>query len=231
MTTTPVFAKALADAKAEIASVEGRRSRVTVTVTGADAPHVIVDEAPLKQEALGIERFIDPGRHTVDVTADGYKPVTTSFDVAEGKAGTVTIALEKAAAVAAAPVAPTQEAAAPASSSGSSLQRTLGITALAVGGAGLILGSVTGALAVGKHSELSGPCGSGTCPASSDATLDSYHTMGTLSTAGFIIGGLGVAGGAILLLTAPKRPSASASAAMGITPYVGYRSLGAVGRF
>src|SRR5580692_4816192 len=63
VTSPPVFAKALADAQAEIASVEGRRARVTITVAGAEGSKVTIDDVPVRAEALGIERFVDPGAH------------------------------------------------------------------------------------------------------------------------------------------------------------------------
>jgi hypothetical protein len=233
VTTTPVFKRALADAKAEIGTVEGRRARVTLAITGgSDAPHVLVDGVALKQEALGIERFIDAGHHTVDVTADGFKPATASFDVAEGKAASLTVALEKAPIVIAPPPTAAAGVGSPSTApSGSSLNKTLGISALTVGGAGLVLGAITGVVALGDHSSLSGPCGSGTCPVTQQSALSGYHTMGTLSTVGFIVAGVGIAGGVVLLLTSPKAHGAGSAGGTVVTPYVGYGTVGAVGRF
>ncbi len=237
VTSSPGFVKALADAQSEIGAIEGRRSRVTVTVTGADAPKVTIDEAPIRVEALGIERFIDPGSHVFKAAADGYLPATQALTIGEGSTQKVVLELQKdpaALVVAPAPVgtaAPYSPVGAePASSSGgSSPARTVGLVALGVGGVGLIEGVVTGVLALGKHSDLSKACTNGTCPPSENSDLSTYHTMGTLSTVGFIVGGVGVAGGLVLVLTAPKsRPAATG---LSVTPYLGFGTAGATGTF
>ena len=53
--------------------------------------------------------------------------------------------------------------------------------------------------------------------------------MGMLSTVGFIVGGVGVAAGAVLWFVVPSA-SVQASAAF-VSPYVGPTTLGVVGRF
>ena len=100
--------------------------------------------------------------------------------------------------------------------------------AFGVGGAGLVLGAVTGFLAMSKHSDLSNSCTNGNCPATSQSDVDSYHTMALLSTVGFVVAGVGAAAGVVLLVTQPK--SAPAQSAW-VSPYVGVGTVGAVGRF
>jgi hypothetical protein len=250
VTSPPIFAKALDDAKKEIQTVENRRSRVTINVTGADAPKVTLDEAPVKAEALGIERFVDPGQHSVKVTADGYKLQTRPFKVDEGKAEIVSIAMEKDTGGAAvvpptgptppgtttAPdnqgAPPTQPTTADVSTSGGSMNKTVGFVALGVGAAGLIVGGITGLLALGKHGDLSNACQNGNCTADKQSDVDSYHTMGTISTVGFIVGGVGIAGGIVLLLTAPKAQAAPTPLGRPrVSPYIGLGSIGAQGTF
>jgi hypothetical protein len=241
VTTSPVFVKALADAKSEIGTVEKRRSRVTLTVTGPAVPRVLVDDVPVKAEALGIERFIDPGHHTVTSAADGWKRATKTFDIVEGASQTVVLVLDRdvSAVAIVEPVPVGTQPPSPASGqvltptqsgSGASVQRTLGIVAVAVGGAGVILGAVTGIVALGKHSDLSKECPMGTCSVANQSSVDSYHTMGTLSTVGFIVGGVGLAGGAALYFTAPKAHAVTSGGAT-FTPYLGFGTLGAVGTF
>ena len=84
------------------------------------------------------------------------------------------------------------------------------------------------------------PIGSGaaqrSCDPSKDGDVSSYHTKGLVSTIGFIVGGVGLAGGAVLILTAPK---SHASATIGqttgpgtfISPYIGPGSAGITGKF
>jgi hypothetical protein len=238
VTSPPAFASALADAQTEIATVESRRAKVTIVVNGADSPIVTIDGAPLKVEALGVSRFIDPGSHVFKASAPGRKPATSSLTMAEGTSQNVSLLLEvDPDAVAAGPVVPgvaPGAAARPtdaASTSSGSWNRTAGFVAGGVGVAALIEGVITGIIAVGKHSDLAKACTNG-CPASEDSALSSYHTVGALSTVGFIVGGVGIAGGAILIFTAPKSSQSSTSAAgLRVTPFIGPGSAGATGTF
>jgi hypothetical protein len=236
VTSTPAFAKALEDAKKEIGTIDARRSQVVITVSGPDAPHVTLDEAPIKSEALGVALFLNPGTHVVKVTADGFNPGLRSFTVGEGKTENVALTLEHGSGPATGPATAgpssgtaTGQTSGTADMSSGSPNHVPAFIGFGVGGAGLILGAVTGGLAIGKHSTLKGECPGGVCTTpTSQSDLSSYHTMGTLSTVGFIVGGVGVATGVMLWVFAPK----SAAPATGwITPYVGPGNVGAVGRF
>ena len=55
------------------------------------------------------------------------------------------------------------------------------------------------------------------------ANIDSYQRLGTIADVGFIVGGVGVAAGVILLVTQPKDTSTTAAK---WTPYVGLGSAG-----
>lgn len=240
VTSTPVFAKTVDDAKREISSVEGRRSRVTVMVSGSSSPRVTVDEAPLKSAALGVPIFINPGTHTVQVSADGFNPATRTFAVAEGRSETVSVTLEPAApgaqpAVVAAPTASMGPAPALSTSSAAAdtgvthPSRAPAIAAFAVGGAGLVAGIVTGVLALGDHSHLQGECPSNSCPPGKpQSDLNSYHAVGLVSTIGFVVAGVGTAAGVTLWVLEGK---SSSSTAASVSPYIGVGSVGAVGRF
>jgi hypothetical protein len=244
VTSPPVFATALADAQKEIAGVEGRRAKVTISVTGGDAPRVTIDDVPLKVEALGVPRFVDPGAHVFKaVSGDGHKTAAQSLTIAEGSTQNVSLALvNDPNAVAGGVLAPTLPGVTPPDSSqpatdssggsGGSWNKTVGFVALGVGGAFLIEGVITGVLAISKHSDLAKVCTNG-CPPADSSELSSYQTMGTLSTVGFIVGAIGVAGGTVLLLTAPSSASASppAPSALRVTPFIGFGSAGAVGTF
>jgi hypothetical protein len=239
VTSSAGFARALSDAQAEIGAIEGRRSRVTVTVTGADAPKVTIDDVPVRVEALGIERFVDPGPHVVKAAADGCAPAMQSLTIAEGATQTVALVLQKdvGALVAPAPTPGAIEASYPTSveptksSGGPSTGRVLGFVAFGIGGAGLAEGIITGIVAIGKHSDLAKVCPNGTCPPGEDSDLNTYHTMGTLSTVGFIVGGVGVAAGTVLVLTSPKSKAAAPATGFSVTPYLGFGMAGATGTF
>ena len=79
----------------------------------------------------------------------------------------------------------------------------MGYVALAVGGAGLIVGGVTGGLALSKRSDLDDnpACNDGKCSSSIQPDIDSFRTMRTVSTVGFVAGGVCAGLGVVLLLT------------------------------
>jgi hypothetical protein len=138
-----------------------------------------------------------------------------------------------------APVAGPGEPAPVVAKSGGS-NKTLAIVALGVGGVGIVVGAVTGFLAIGKHSDLADACPGGKCTSDKQSDIDSYKTMGTISTVGFIVGVVGLGAGAVLWFTAPKE-SASAGAPkwatikpakdVTMTPFVGPTSAGVTGSF
>lgn len=239
----PAFVKAVEDARQEVDAVAAKVSQAVINVTGVtgpDAPAVTLDDAPFPNAALGIKRAVDPGDHVVKATAKGYKPGETHFTVAPAAEATASITLEvdPNAAVVAPPPPPgggtTEPPPVAPSENKSSINKTIGYAALGVGAAGVVVGSIFGILAISSHSSIAGNCTNGACPASESDDISSYHTKGTFSTIGFIVGGVGLAAGAVLILTAPK---AHADAQIGkstpafISPYIGPASAGVVGQF
>jgi hypothetical protein len=225
--------------------VSTKVASVTLTVEGPTNPVVTIDGATVPAAALGLKRPVDPGAHKVSATADGYNPASTDFTVAEGGSTTATLKMEK--------LPPGAEGAGGAAGGGSTdpgadkkSNTTLALVAFGVGGAGLVVGSITGLIALGKSGDLKDACGptKDACPASSQSDIDSYKTMGTISTVGFIVAGVGGAAGLILLLTSPKTSTGSAGGsryatvpvkappkALSMTPYFGGTSAGVAGQF
>lgn len=85
-------------------------------------------------------------------------------------------------------------------------QRTWGWVVLGVGAAGLVTGAATG-IAVMANTSLRNDCPNGGCPSSKSASVDTYNSLRVISTVGFIVGGVGAAVGATLLLWTPTRES------------------------
>jgi hypothetical protein len=102
---------------------------------------------------------------------------------------------------------------------------------LGVGAAGLVVGGMTGGLALGKHSDISKQCPGGSCPSNAGSALrgnvDALHTLATASDAAFGVGGVLAAAGLVLVLTAPKANRTSGA----IRPVVGLGFVGAEGTF
>jgi hypothetical protein len=80
-------------------------------------------------------------------------------------------------------------------------QRWLGWSAVGVGAAGLVVGSVLGIMAIQKKSDFD--CTGSVCREST-ATLQSYNELRVPSTVALIAGGVLSATGVVLLVTAPK---------------------------
>ncbi len=254
----PAFTRAIADARKDLAALEPRVPSVTIVVKGAPAATVTLDGAALPSAVLGVPRPVDPGKHVVRAEADGFAPGQSTFTVAERKNEAVTLTLEHGRAapptptptptppvvatrppegtppvVGATPPAgptapPTPPETPPPAASGGSLRRTLGFVGLGVGGAGLILGGVTGGLAIPKHNALDKACPDGLCTRAQADAVGNYHLFTTLSTAGFIAGGVLAASGLVLVLTAPRR---AAPASVGVAPVIGAGFAGAKGWF
>lgn len=238
----PTWAVAVETARKEVESLAPRVPQVVITVKGPSGARVTLDDAVIPPAALGVKRPADPGAHLIRAVAEGFAPAEASVTLREGATGTVTLELKPAAvaavkppvvaavppssAPASPPIAAPMPPPAPGQAASGSTQRTLALVAFGVGGAGLVLGGVTGGLAIGKHGDLADSCAKG-CPPDKLADLDSFHTLATLSTVGFILGGAGAAAGTILLLTAPKKAASEPH----VTPVLGLGYLGAKGTF
>jgi hypothetical protein len=247
---SPAFKDALESAKNEVGAVSAKVASVTLTVEGPASPVVTIDGQTVPVAALGLKRPVDPGSHKVSATAPGYNPADTTFSVAEGGTAAATLKMEKAPAGAepvAAGAAPGPAPSEPGADTGgkSSMNKTLAYVAFGVGGAGLVVGGITGLLALGKAGDLSDKCPDKKCTSDQQDNVDSYKSMGTISTVGFIVAGVGGATGLVLLLTAPSS-SASGSASgsryatvpvkapsrgLSMTPYFGGTSAGVSGHF
>jgi hypothetical protein len=62
------------------------------------------------------------------------------------------------------------------------------------------VGAVTGLLALSKANDVKSRCDAGHCPAEDESKANSAKTLATVSTIGFVVGGVGVGAGAFLLI-------------------------------
>jgi hypothetical protein len=205
---------------------------VTVTVTvkapvSLEGVDVRVDGEPLERGLVRIGPVaLAPGRHHLEATLAGKRPWVQEIEGGAGDARPVTIAFADEPRAAAPPSrAPSPEPAWPA-------QKTWAIVAGSVGVAGLATGAVLGLVASSKKttlvSEQTDP-GIGATRFASD--LDDAKGYATASTVAFIGGGVFVAAGAVLWLTAPS-PQPSVGLRVRIAPELGRANgLVAVGSF
>jgi hypothetical protein len=202
------FAAAVEAARMEIASVARRLPSLVITVENRTAASVTVDGQPVPKAALGVPRFVDPGKHTVAASGEGSVPATVEIEVAEGESKPVTLRLEQtriATAVAGAtPVARARSSAGAAVGGEVIVMRPIDGRApgsaaanispalVGVGVAGLVGGVATGAIALSQR-----PHGVAT-----EAETASYHRMRDLAIGSLVGGGAALLGGTLLGLAA-----------------------------
>jgi hypothetical protein len=209
-------------ARARVAALEPNLPTLTIVVPAAvDRPDLEVrrDGALVGRAAWGAPIPVDPGPHPLDASAPGKAPWHGQALVG-GAGAKVSIqipplgdAATPPAPATSAPVAPTPAtgpaapAAPPADSatpSSGGTQRTIALITGGVGIVGIGVGSVFGVIAMSKNNSTSGHCNGSVCDAPTIATLGDARTDATVSTVGFVAGGVLLAAGAVLYLTAPK---------------------------
>lgn len=223
-------AEARGDDRADIAKeradrLNPRLSRLSIVMeVGEDAKtpglEIFRDGLSVPKALWGTATPVDPGEHVILVRAPGYEDEEVRVTV-QGEAATATLIvprLRKAQAT-------EEELVEPERASGGTgvgnTQRALGIGLGAAGIVGLGVGAVFGGLAIAKNNEALDPNGLGctatACPTAAgvDAT-NSALTFATVSDVGFIAGGVLVAAGVTLYLTAPR-----ARETVRLTPMVG----------
>jgi tetratricopeptide (TPR) repeat protein len=161
------------------------------------------------------DRPVDFGTYTVVAKAPGYADATGSIRVdAENRAYTVELKLTPTSASSTTTTTTT-------SSSGSSVgasrddgpprshRKAIGIGVLAVGGAAAVTGVVFGSLARSKWNDAKAVCGGTTCSNEADLAranglASDARSRGNASTVLVAAGGVAVAAGVVLWLTAPS---------------------------
>jgi hypothetical protein len=104
------------------------------------------------------------------------------------------------------------------------------VIAYGVGAAGIAVGSIFGATALGKRSDLDAVCSNRQCPPTRKDDITSLKTASTISTIGFIVGAVGVVAGTALLVFGGKATTEK-SAGLQVSPYVGVGNAGFTGTF
>jgi hypothetical protein len=191
--------------------------------------NVTRDTTLVREAQWSVAIPVDPGQHTIIVEAPGKEPWQTSLDVPAQSANTVTIPVLKDA---------PRDASRAASSSGNvgssdpNAGKTQRIAGIALAGAGVVgvgLGTFFGLRAMGKKDDAG--CDGNSCPDVGSRDLyEDAQSAGNVSTIGFIVGGLAVAGGAVLYFTAPK-PAREKGLEAGAVLSPGLVGLQAGGRF
>jgi hypothetical protein len=213
-------------ARARAEKLQARLAHLTISVA-APVPGMEVDRDgdPLPQAAWGTPLPVDAGRRVVRATAPGRKPHATQIDIEDGAKLEVLIPpLEPAE-----PAEPAEDVGAGAPSTDDvsapraevarhgNARRTIGLAMGGVGIAGVAVGAVFGLRALSLRSDASQNCNAdrSVCTSEGAADLNRARTSANISTMAFIAGGALLAGGTVLILTAPSADAGRPSVAVG----------------
>ncbi len=223
------------EARARLSALRGKASsQLRMVVSPPNAPNLVysVDNGPGQLPAPALS--LPPGHHRVVVQATGYAPVAVEVDLAASDAREVRITLTPAAAVQPAIVgalapAPSQQ---PVQDTPSRRRSDVpAYVLLGLAGAGAILGTAFGAIALGDKSSFNKtPTSAGADKAQRDARIADIS---------FGVGLACAITGVVLLVTNTSRPAQSGSIDGGpgpkppslgfLTPYAGPTGGGVVG--
>ena len=172
----------------------------------AQGPGVVLDGRPVP---------LDPGPHSFKFEVRGSAPVTRSFIVAEGakdRLEIVEMAPPDAKRHPAVVVTP-PDVSAPSGDG----QKTAGYWIVGGGVAGLAAGTIFGLMAASSQSTQKSDCPSQNICPNYDKAVAAHNdaaTFGTVSNIAFAVGGVAVATGMVLVLTAPASKSIAGSSAL-----------------
>jgi hypothetical protein len=223
--------RAKVEAREELETLQARIPQLVVEVEGAppDQVSVTLDGKPEPQIIVGQKLLIDPGRHRIQATY-GESTLKQEVQLAEGDARTLVLPFSDSAAVAAG----TAEAESESSSlamdrqggASASPLKALGWVSVGLGGVGLVVGGVAGVITLGKKSDIEDNprCNGNRCAPSEQDVVDSYRSARSISTIGFIAGGVLTAAGVTLLITQSSNGADTQA-------FIGPGTIGARGTF
>jgi len=221
---SPVFRQAQETGAKKLKRLLAKLPSVLIVVDGPSqsATSASIDGKPVALTGRAIR--LDPGPHAIRVEADGYAPFDDTITLPH-KGGVIKLDVllrEPSGSIAAPP------AERPSSKEGSYAPAVI---AFGIGGAGLVLGGITGVMFLGRMSDLNDRCPDDRCAPEDQPEIDSAGALGNVSTVGFGVGIVGVAVGVIFLAT---RDTSEATLSVGgatIRPWIGLQRTGIEGQF
>ncbi len=210
---TDLAASRIAALRPRLATLTIRLDRAT---TGLPGLGIKRDDVAIGRAQWGSAIPVDVGPHAIEVSAPGRVTWRTTTQVpADGATVAVAVPGLAEAASASPPDAGAGQAARPPSDSEGATpwHEPVGIVAMGVGGAGLVVGSIFGALALGKNGDAdAGPCDAETniCSDEGIGLRDDAVGLATVSTVAFTAGAVLAVAGGVVFLTAPDEPSSEA---------------------
>lgn len=207
----PKLSRLTIDVPAEVRATPGLEVRRDGQVVGA--------------AQLGTAIAVDPGKHAIEVSAPGKETwkaeVTVGAEAAKESIGVPALVDAKDAGGGGSGAG---------GGSGWPWQKKVALGAAGAGVAGVVIGAVFGADALGKHDELQKRCATGTprsCDAEGLRIAEAQGTVANVSTVGFAVGGALIAAGVVLWVVAPADAvkTAPEKGARGVKRVTGMRGV------
>jgi hypothetical protein len=202
-----------------------RRTPTLLVVAHDSAGHevtavrVLVDDERVRAQLDGRPIPLDPGDHRVRFELDGAPTVVQRLTLLEGDRNH-RVVIDFGANPIQRSLPPEKPRVTP-----------IPAVALGLGAAGLLalaFGVVSGMAAEAKHASLNSECNpSDACPLSAQGELDGFRTLRTWSTVAYVVGALGLVGGAVVWVTEATATRGSVTVGLSAGPL----SAGVVGNF
>lgn len=205
------------EAEKKVKALESRVPKLTVSVPGAPADaEVVRDGVALGSASMNVPLPVNPGAHTLVVRAKDHEDTSESVTIAEGETKRVELKVGAKKKASVAPLAPGPAAA----EGGSTPTSPLVYIGFGTAIAGVAVGTITGVMAFGKAGTAKDECpNTNDCSVTGKDAVDSGRTLGTISTIGFVVAGVGAAVGVYGLVWG--KPKSSASVAVSVGPMGG----------
>lgn len=215
------------------AKLEERIPALRLTITGAPSPTVTIDGETIASATLAAAIKLNPGAHHVIVTAKGASKQELDVELKEGETKEQSVEL-KADATPAPVEPPVQEDKAPEAPPAAGTS-PLVYVGFGLAGVGIVVGSVTGLLAMSKTNAAKEQCAGARCPPSTHDDLASARSMATVSTVSFAAAAVGLGLGIYGLVSSKGGTSEPPKASLGplrtLEPVVGFGTIGLTGSF
>jgi len=220
-------------AKQKIAELEPQLPRLQLDVP-AETSEVKLDGAELGRAAWNVALPFDPGEHVITYSAPSKKSGTLTVTALKGQTTNAKLPAlpDDAGPMILAPSAKVQPTRPPPSTSNDtpepSHRSPLRTAGYIVGGAGIVglgVGTVFGLVALGDKSTVNQQCTGSACSQSGLDAVDSAHRDATISTIGFVAGGVCLAAGVTMVLLGREKTSPQ----VGLAPFVHEGTGGLIG--
>ncbi|MDI3290011.1 carboxypeptidase-like regulatory domain-containing protein [Polyangium sp. 15x6] len=227
------FATAMTEAEALAQSLEPKIPSLVINVSGPPSGAEItvkVDAEVIPQAAVSLPYKVNPGEHTVVVSAAGFGQRAEKVQVAVGQTRTVDVTLSPASGGGGDVVDPFGNPESPADEGGG---RQIPVWAWIAGGVGLVGAGVAVGFGISfsdAQETVRRDCPGNACndtytPAEAQALQAKWNRTLGLTVAGSVVGAAGIGAAIFGIVTAPKKGAPAPST--GFVPWIGPSGVGA----